>query len=59
MPSQQTLLRLLREAVAWDQDLERDTPAEDLVVPEWREEAEDLLKKLDGPSLRLLPQEIL
>jgi hypothetical protein len=41
-------MRLLREAVAWDASLERDTPEEDLVVPDWREEAEVLLRELDG-----------
>jgi hypothetical protein len=38
-PTEATLMRLLREAVAWDESLERDTPEEDLVVPDWREEA--------------------
>jgi hypothetical protein len=47
-PTEATLMRLLREAVAWDESLERDTPEEDLVVPDWREEAEVLLKELDG-----------
>ena len=34
-----TLRMLIRAAVLWDRDLERDTPKEDLVIPEWRREA--------------------
>jgi len=47
-PTEATLMRLLREACEWDASLERDTPEKDLVVPDWREEAEVLLKELDG-----------
>jgi hypothetical protein len=46
-PTEATLLRLLREAVEWDQGLERDVSEEDLVVPEWRREAEVLLDEVD------------
>jgi hypothetical protein len=42
-PSRSTLLRLLREAVAWDRSLELDEPEEDRVTPEWRSEAEEIL----------------
>ena len=44
VPNQATLIRLIREACAWDRDLDRDTPEEDQVVPEWRREAEALLE---------------
>jgi hypothetical protein len=40
----ETLRTLLRAAVEWDRSLERGTPEEDLVVPAWREAAEDLLE---------------
>jgi hypothetical protein len=39
----ETLRMLLRAGCEWDLSLERGTPEEDLVVPDWREEAEKLL----------------
>jgi len=43
-----TLRTLLRQGVEWDRSLERDTPKEDLVTPEWRIDAEALLGGFDG-----------
>jgi hypothetical protein len=42
-----TLRTLLRQGVEWG-GLERDTPEEDLVTPDWRIDAEALLGGFDG-----------
>jgi hypothetical protein len=39
VPSQHSLLRLLREAITWDESFDLDVSEADSVVPDWRVEA--------------------